>query len=151
MEWFQERQKQSLVVLLLLIAGIFYASRNQDQSAEAQVKTAIKDMIEAAETKNIATFKKYFSEEIRDEQGRSKEDILNTLRVIFLRHQKISLHLIELDVQDSSNPDIISTNLALLMSETAVPTDKGNFSLTFRREGDVWRVWEVKWQGGYGY
>ncbi len=150
-EWFGSRQKQSLVVLLLLLAGILYVSRSRDQdSPEAQVRAAIAEMVEGAEKRSIAPFKKHMSEKIQDEAGRGKDELLDTLRLIFFRHQTISLHLVSLEVADNTNPDIMSADLILLMSETALPTDKGNFFLTFRREGDTWRVWEIQWRDGYG-
>ncbi len=151
-EVFGKRQKQSLFVLLFFIAGMIYVSWREDPaSPEAQVKAAIEDMVKGAEKKDIDPFKKHLSDQVQDEQGRNKDALLNTLRVIFLRHPRISLNLLSLDMADNSNPDIISADLTLLMSETALPTDKGNFFLTFRREGNAWRVWEIKWDGGYGY
>lgn len=151
-EVFGARQKQSLVVLLLFIAGMFYMSnRENPESPEAQVRAAIEEMVRGAEKKDIDPFKKHLSEEVQDEQGRNKEVLLNTLRVIFLRHPRISLNLLDLDVAGGTNPDVIKASLTLLMSETALPTDKGNFFLTFRREGDTYRVWELRWDGGYGY
>jgi hypothetical protein len=151
-DWFQNRQKQSLVILLLLVAGIIYTStRGSDpESPEGQVRKAINELVEAAEQRDLDPFRKHLSEDVQDEQGRGKQDLLNTLRMIFIRHQKISLSLLNLNVDNNTNPDIISASLTLLMGDTAIPTDKGNFFLTFRREGDTWKVWEVEWGTGYG-
>jgi len=151
-ELFGRRQKQSLFVLLFFIAGMIYVSMKQDAlSPEAQVRAAIDDMVRGAEEKDLDPFKKHLSEQVQDEQGRNKDVLINTLRLIFIRHPHISLHLLDLNVSDSTNPDVISSSLTLLMGETLLPSDKGNFFLTFRREGDVWRVWELRWDGGYGY
>ncbi len=151
--WFQERQKQSLVILILLAAGVIYLSMrgSGDNTPRSQVERAIKAMVKGAENKNIGPFREYFSENVRDESGNRKQDLLNILRGIFLRHKNISLSLVSLDIQDNTNPDIISASLTLLMGENILPTDRGNFFATFRREEDgAWRVWEIRWQGGYG-
>ena len=149
---FGRRQKQSLFVLVLMIVGMIYMNRcSTPNSPEAQVKDAIREMVEGAEKKSIAPFEKHLSDNVQDEQGRGKKELLNTLRLIFLQHPRISLSLMSLNVEDNTNPDVISADLTLLMGETPLPSDKGNFFLTFRREGDTWRVWEVKWGEGYGY
>jgi len=150
--WFGRRQKQSAVVLALMLAGVVYMSmRGGDDSPKGQVTRAVKAMVAGAENKDIGPFREYFSENVRDESGNDKQALLNILRGIFLRHSNISLSLVSLDLQDNTNPDLISASLTLLMGETVLPTDRGNFFVTFRREPDgVWRVWEVRWQGGYG-
>ena len=149
---FGRRQKQSLFILLLMIVGIIYMNRcSSPDSPEAKVKAAIREMVEGAEKKDIDPFEKHISVNVQDEQGRGKTELLNTLRLIFLQHPRISLSLLSLNVAGNTNPDVISADLTLLMGETALPSDKGNFFLTFRREGDEWRVWEVKWGEGYGY
>ena len=152
-EWFQERQKQSLVVFLLLVAAIVYTTlrSNDPDSPEGQVRMVIKDLVAAAENRDIGPFERHLSEDVQDEAGRNKEAILNTLRLLFLRHQTITLNLVRMSVDDNTNPDIISASLTLLMGETMVPNDRGNFFLTFRREGDRWKVWGVEWEHGYGY
>ena len=150
--WFQQHQKQSLFVLLFLIAGMAYVSlRKPADTPAAQVERIVRELVAAAEDKNLKPFRKYLSEEVRDDQGRGKKEILNILRAIFFRHGRISLSLIHLDVVESAGSQVFSADLSLLMGEQIVPTEKGNFFVTFRRQDGQWRVWEVKWDQGYGY
>ncbi len=153
--WFQDRQKQSLFVLLLLVLGsIFYFRRSSDEDPGAIVERAVREMVVAVEKKDLGAFREHLSEEVQDERGRSKQEILQVLRVIYLQNPRISLTIVNLDAQDSTNPDMISADLTLLMGDSIIPDDKGNFNLTFRREDDnAWRVWEVSWGDGarYGY
>ncbi len=150
---FGDRQKQSLVVLVLMIAGLIYmANRGPgEQSPEGQVRKAIQALVTGAEDKDIGPFETYLSVEVKDEQGRGKDEILNIMRLIFFRHPAISLSLLDLEVADNTNPDVLSASLTLLMGESPIPSDKANFFLTFRREDNTWRVWEIRWDGGYGY
>lgn len=153
--WFQERQKQSLLVLLLLIAAsIFYFRRSSGDDPEELVERAVREMVVAVEKKDLGPFRKYLSEEVRDERGRSKREILRVLRLIYMQNPKISLTIVDLEARDGTNPDRIGADLTLLMGDSFIPDDKGNFRLTFRREEDgAWRVWEVYWRDGsqYGY
>ena len=151
-QWFQERQKQSLFILIFMIIGFVWMDTRPDpQSPEAQVRAAITEMIEAAERKDLGPFKKHLSEEVEDETGRDKKEIISVLQLIFLRNANISLSLLNLDVGGGTNPAYFDVDLTLLMGQTVVPSDRGNFFLTFRNEGESWRVYEVRWDGGYGY
>lgn len=151
-ELFGNRQKQSFFVLILMIAGIIYtvSRQNAQKTPEGIVKAAVEEMVEAAQKKKIAPFKEHLSEQVRDDSDHGKEEMLNMMRGIFLRHPKISLQIFALDVKTGTNPNVISVSLTLLMSEGPLPTDKGTFDITFRNENGQWRVWEVAWRDGYG-
>ena len=137
---------------MLLLAGIAWVSSRTDPlSPEGQIEKAITEMVEGAEKKSVSPFKEHLSEDIRDDSGRGKKDMLNILRGIYLRHQKIHLQILSLDFAGSTNPHIMNVQLELLMSETNLPTDRGRFSLTFRDENGTWRLTEAVWNDGYGY
>lgn len=148
---FGARQKQALVVLLLMIAGIWYASvRQGPQSPEAQMTAVVDELIQAAEDKDLDPFKKHLSDEFRDERGRDKNHALNIVRMIFLRHPRISLARISLEFMDMQSPDVRDAHLVVLGSETRLPSDRFEFWITFRLEAGAWRIWEAKWGDGYG-
>ena len=151
--WFQNRQKQSLLVLALLMAGLVYVSYcgGPPSAPRERVSAIVDELVSAAEKKNLGPFKKHLSEEIRDESGRGKKELLDLLRLIFLRHSKISLTVLSKQVEENTNPSIFDVSLSLLMSESLLPTDRGEFFLTFRKEGDAWRIWALKWGEGYGF
>lgn len=151
-ELFGPRQKQSLVVFLLVLAGIVFVSWPQgDQGdAETQINRAFEEMVAAAEKKDLDAFKKHLSDDIKDEQGRGKQAMLFMLNTIYKRHPSIHLNIIDVTIYDGTSPDVRETTLDLLMGETPVPTERGSFSVTFRNEGGTWRVWQAKWNGGYG-
>jgi len=151
MQWFGRRQKQSLVVLILMVLGIVFYSQRQSDDPESAMRQVIKDLVGAAESKDIGPFKRHLSEQFKDDRGRRKPEVLGIMRAIFLRHPKISLNIASMRFQDSSDPMVRELELTLLMSETSLPTDKGMFWITFRQEGTDWRVWEVVWEDGYGY
>lgn len=145
-------QKQSAVVLAIFVAGLAYVSfRGDPDSPEALVKKAVKAMVLGAEEKDLGPFKSIISEDFRDESDRSKAEVLNILRAIFLRHPTISLNILKLEATQSSNPQLYEVQLELFMSETSLPSERGEFLLTFRQEGNKWRMWSARWGGGYGY
>ena len=150
--WFDNRRKQTIAVFLLVLAGIIYSSlRSPPGSPKAVVEQAVKEMVEGAENRELGPFKKHFSEEIRDEQGRNKTQMLAILRGIFFRYKTISLSVVSLEAERGTNPDTYYADLTLLMGDSLIPTDKGQFRLTFRREGNKWRVWEADWGDGAAY
>ncbi len=151
-EFFGTRQKQSLAVLLFLLAGMIYVSwRNQPRTPEGQVEAAVRELVAAAEKKDMRPFRKWMGTRVRDDSGRTRDEILSILRGIFFRHPKISLQILSLDVQTGTNDTIVNAKLQLFMSESLLPQDKGTFDLAFKQEDGAWRIWEIKWLGGYGY
>lgn len=152
-EKFGNRQKQSAVVLILMLAGIAYMSWVQeDLSPESQVRQIVQVLIAAGEAGNVAPFRKHLSEQVEDHEGRDKQQIVQILRALFFRYKNIQLQELGLDVAGGTNPDVITARLSMLMgNETFVPTEKGNFILTFRREGDVWRIWQIDWKDATKY
>lgn len=151
MTLFGRRQLQSLVVLFLLLAGMAYWGMRGSDDPETVIEGIVEELVEAAEHKKIGPFKEYLSDRFEDEQGRSKEEVLNILRMIFLRHPTISLHIFSLSFSQSSNPTVKQVDLTLLMSETTLPQDRGKFQITFRQTDGDWKIWEARWGEGYGY
>lgn len=151
-EVFGRRQKQSLLVLVFMLTGIAYMTlkNRPDDTPEAAVKKIVHTLIEAAEEKNLGPFKTYLSEKATDENGRNKEELLNLMRGIFFAHKKIGISLIALEVTPNTNPTMADASIVVLMSENILPTDKGEFFISCRKEEDGWRIWEVRWGEGYG-
>jgi len=149
---FGNRQKQAVVVLFLLVAGIVYTTtRPSADSPEGRVRKAVAAMIHGAEQHQIKPFRTYLSDSVRDEVGRNKEEMIRILQGVFLTHRKIALDVLSLDVTGGTNPDVLNVRLNLLMRDSPLSMDRGNFELTFRREGGEWRVWEVVWEDGAVY
>ena len=151
-EWFGRRQKQSLFVLAFMIAGIsYYTCRTKTpDSPEAVVRGIIKTLIAAAEDRDLGPFKTYLSDQVTDENSRHKDELLTILRGIFFTHKKIRLTTLEIDITPNTNPNLMQARIVVLMSETTLPTDRGEFFTTFRNEKDGWRITEVRWGEGYG-
>lgn len=145
-ELFGPRQKQSLFILLLFIAGIAFMEWNKDPgNPETIVANHVKAMVEAAENEDMDPFKEILSDQVKDHAGRDKKEILKTLFGLFFRYKNIGLTIGNLEVIQNTNPDLVDVQMVLLMRGDASFPDKGNFQLTFRREGNAWKLWEVEW------
>lgn len=151
-ELFGQRQKQSLAVLVFMLAGIAYMTlRNQTpDTPEGAVRRIVQELIKGAESKDLGPFKKYLSENVKDENGRNREELLTVMRGIYFSHKKISLSLMNLEITTHTNANIVDTHIEILMGESILPTEKGDFIASFRKEPEGWRIWEVKWGQGYG-
>ncbi len=153
-ELFGNRQKQSLVILALIIfAGVFVPMWNKrDSSPEDQVRKAVRRLIAGAEAGDTGPFKELLSEQVKDSQGRNRDEILKTLFAIFFQYKDIKLTEVSMQIVSGTQDDVLSVNLSLLMGASSpLPSDKGDFSLTFRREDGTWRVWEIDWEDGAQY
>ena len=136
---FGNRQKQSLFVFFLILAGTYYVHIRRTDDAETQIRKTINTLVDAAEEKKIGPFKKYLSENFQDNSGRNRDEALNLLRLIFLRHPKIELNILSLKFLDNTDEIKKEISLTLFMSENILPQDKATFFLTFKREGGSWR------------
>jgi len=118
-------------------------------SPEEQIRTAIKEMVEGAEERRLEPFKKHLSEQLEDQNGLGKKDILQRLRVLFLRHPEIHLSILSLDMTGSGN-QVRKVQMELLMSSTSIPQNRGIYDFTFRQEDGDWNLWYMDWGQGYG-
>lgn len=151
---FGNRQKQSLAILAMIVIAIIVVPMwNRDpDSPETQVRTAVQTLVKAAEKEDMGPFRELLSQKVKDSNGRSREEILKTLFAIFFQYKQIKLTQVNLDIVTGTQPDVITANLTLLMGASSpLPSDKGNFVLTFRKEDDTWRVWEIDWEDGAQY
>jgi len=151
MNGFGNRQKQSLFVLLLMIAGMVFVTLRSSDEPEERIRKMIVELVQGAEHKDISPFKEHLSDQFKDEKGRNKQEVLSILRMIYLRHQKISLNIVGMQFQDSTDPSVMELELELLMSETSLPSEHGRFWITLRDRGKGFLVWNVVWEDGYGY
>jgi len=138
----------ALVVVLLVLSWI--SLKPEPGTPEVVVEDTVRELVAAAEARNLKPFRHHLSENVKDGADNSKKEILRLLQAIFLRNNTISLTILGLTVEKDSNPEILHVTLVLLMGNTPIPEDKGTFEFTFRREGD-WKVWEMKWQDGVQY
>jgi len=152
-ELFGNRQKQSAVVLALILIAIFWRmGASGPDDPETVVTEAVKALVEAAEKEDLDPFRTWLSDQVQDSSGRGKEEIVKTLFGIFFRYRNIRLNQVSLTVDQGTNPDVLTARLVLLMgADTPLPTDKGSFRLTFRREEDTWRVFDIDWEDGAQY
>ncbi len=91
------------------------------------------------------------SDQFKDEEGRNKQEALNILRMIFLRHPKISLTIVGMQFQEHSDARVLELELDLLMSESSLPSDHGRFWITMRDQGQGYQMWNAIWEEGYEY
>lgn len=145
------QKKIVAAVAVVLLIGVYFSLKPSPGSPEAICEEAVREMVKGAKDRSTAPFKKWLSEDVRDDQNRDKREMLRILQGIFLRYPNIELNIISLRAQQDTNPDVVNVDLSMFMSDTALPQDKGDFFLKFRREGSNWRAWQIEWSEGAGY
>ena len=146
----KKKEVQWSVFGLVLILGIVWISRsNRHETPESQIRKVVQILVEAAENHKLSPFKEYLSDQLKDQDGRSKQDILQTMQLLYLRHPSIHLQILSLDFSGSSD-QIRNVNLQLLMSSSSFPEDRGSYGFVFRKEGQTWRIFSLDWGQGYG-
>jgi len=140
---------RTLTISVLITVALLSISCGSKGTPEARIRTAIDELIHAAEHHDIAPFKKYLSEHLQDQDGLNKAEIIQRLKFLFLRHPDIHLSILSLDVIGTS--DLVrQADLELLMSSTQIPQDKGYYEFVFRYEDDIWKITSLDWGQGYG-
>lgn len=150
MNHFGNRQKQAAVVLVIFIAGLIWMNFRQTESIDVQVEKVIRALVAGAEARDVGPFKKHLDESYRDDRGRTKAEVVGLMQVLFLRHQKVSLSVVSLSIGPGSHENQREVSLNLLMSESILPQEHGNFLLTVEKKGSNWRVTSAAIGEGYG-
>ncbi|MCB1053177.1 MAG: nuclear transport factor 2 family protein [Acidobacteria bacterium] len=151
MSWFGTRQKQSAVIFAAILIGLIFLNLRQAESPEVQIEKNVRSLVAAAEAKEMGPFRDLISADFVDANGRSRDEALNLLKLIYLRHTKIQINVVSLDVKPGNSADQYTVNLFVLMSEGLLPQDKGNFSMLWQKRGSEWLMTRAGWgDDGYG-
>jgi hypothetical protein len=146
---FGSRQKQSLVLFLAIVLGLVLLNLRQAASPEQQIERAVRSLARSAEQKELAAFRELLAEDFRDDGGRTREEALALLKLLYLRHPRIAVTLVSLEVH-MQGQDGAEVELTALLSENILPQDRGDFALVFSRRKGKWLLTSADWGGGYG-
>ncbi|WP_245795404.1 hypothetical protein [Thioalkalivibrio denitrificans] len=143
-----------LVVLMVLAALLLSACGRELPPAEEQIRALVTEAREAAEARNLSALRALIADDYSDAQGRGKDDLVNILRLVFLRHQ--SVHLLT-RVQDLRFPEPDRAHLTVYVAMAGRPfpeqdigllrADLHRFDLTLRHAGGgKWQAVEIDWR-----
>jgi hypothetical protein len=145
---------RALALMLLLPVLWLSACGRQPPEPEAQVRALVTEAREAAEARDLARLRALIPDDYRDDQGRDKGDLVNILRLVFLRHQ--SVHLLT-RVQDIDFPEPGRATLTVYVAMAGRPfpeqeigllrADLHRFDVTLRDAGGGrWQAVDIAWR-----
>jgi hypothetical protein len=135
---------------LLIVVFIFsFAGCRQQEDPGQVIQRQMDLLVKAAELRDLDPFKTHFSEDVKDQTGRGKKELLGMLWMLFQRHREIHLYVLSME-KEEVGVDRFEVTIELLMGSSALPEDRGIFDVTWRKEGRDWRVWQLSWGEGYG-
>lgn len=155
MAWLSERKNQGILVGALVLIAFGYYTVNQEPMDLRDPTTIAEEnlntLLDAARNREVSPFEELLSDQVTDDSGRSKDDLLKILRLLFFRHQSVYLNVLDMQSRETIDDQQVVVSFTMLMGEQAVTVEKGSFEVTFSREDTKWRVTAVKWGNGYGY
>lgn len=119
---------------------------------EAKVAKVVETIRKAAENKEVRQVLSNVSGDYRDSHGRDYEGIKQLLLFYFLRHQKVSVHLTDLEI-NASPPSAHARFQAILAARTGssgaiMPDSLGayRFDVELVRQSGEWKVRSANWE-----
>jgi hypothetical protein len=80
-----------LVVLIAAVVVLPAGCGRELPPPEEQIRALVTEAREAAEARDLSALRDLIADDYRDAQGRDKADLVNILRLVFLRHQSVHL------------------------------------------------------------
>jgi hypothetical protein len=121
---------------------------------EEQIRALVTEAREAAEARDLSGLRGLIADDYRDARGRGKADLVNILRLVFLRHQ--SVHLLT-RVHDVRFPEPGRASLTVYVAMAGRPfpeqdiglvrADLHRFDVTLREAaGGRWQAVDIHWR-----
>jgi hypothetical protein len=143
-----------LAVLMVLPALLLAACTRELPPPEEQIRTLVTEAREAAEARDLSALRGLIADDYRDARGRDKADLVNILRLVFLRHQ--SVHLLT-RVHDVRFPEPGRASLTVYVAMAGRPfpeqdiglirADLHRFDVTLRESGGGrWQAEDIHWR-----
>jgi hypothetical protein len=144
--------------LTLLLTGLFLTlaacSGDRPDTPQAQVRDVIESMQTAAEDRSTGGVMRHVSGRYTDEDGRSREDLRDRLRIYFLQRNSLELS-VSIESIEVITPVRVEARLRVSMAGSAAQRARAlsgigdrpmYFTLSFDHEEDGdWRVVRAEW------
>jgi hypothetical protein len=125
------------------------------ESPEAQVRATLAEAEAAAEDRDVGFFEELLAEDYSDHRGRNRQEIINSTKFYFVRHQSIHV-LSRIDSIEFPIPELAKVELVAGLagrgkesSALDLEADAYRFELELRQDdaGD-WRLIGASWRRG---
>jgi hypothetical protein len=143
-----------LVVLIAAVVVLPAGCGRELPPPEEQIRALVVQAREAAEERNLSALRDLIADDYRDAQGRDKADLVNILRLVFLRHQSVHLLTRVQDV-DFPQPGRATVTVYVAMAGRPFPerdiglfrADLHRFDVTLREAGGGhWQAVDIDWR-----
>lgn len=143
----------SLLLFIFLLPWVAGCGRDFPPPEE-QIRTLVAEAREAAQGRDLSALRELVADDYRDDRGRDKADLVNILRLLFLRHQSVHLltHVSEVTLAE---PGRGSVTVYVAMAGRPFPerdvglvrADMHRFDVTLRDAGrGRWQAVAVDWR-----
>ena len=146
--------RSTLLPLLFLLALVLSGCGRELPPPEERIRALVSEAREAAEARDLSALRNLIADDYRDAQGREKGDLVNILRVLFLRDQSVHL-LTRVGEIGFPEPGLATVTVYVAMAGRPFPeqdigllrADLHRFDFTLRetRSGD-WQAVDIVWR-----
>ena len=142
-------------VLIAFICFFFtISSCAKPISEEAQLKTIVNEVAEAAQKKDIDRIRKHISKSYRDQEGNDYDGVRRVLLYHFIRAETVSVFVRSTDVEIKGDTALVKANVILVRGKEIknisdiIPESAAGyrFEMVFKKEGRDWKVVSGAWQ-----
>lgn len=133
----------------LLFSGWLLMTACSDSPDEEVIKTHVKALAEAIETKNTETAVDFFHDNFVTEKGQDKKWVQRTMLLHTIRHDKIQLVLSNISVEKLDPTTARASFHALATGGKGLIPDQGSayrIETEWRKEGSDWQLIFAKWK-----
>ena len=142
-------------VLIAFICFFFtISSCAKPISEEAQLKTIVNEVAEAAQKKDIDRIRKHISKSYIDQEGNDYDGVRRVLLYHFIRAETVSVFVRSVDAEIKENTALVRANVILVRGKEIknisdiIPESAAGyrFEMVFKKEGRDWKVVSGAWQ-----
>ena len=142
------------VAFIAFFCFLILSACSKGISEEAQLKTIVNEVAEAAQKKDIDRIRKHISKSYRDQEGNDYDGVRRVLLYHFIRAETVSVFVRSVDTEIKENTAIVRANVILVRGKDIksisdiIPESAAGyrFEMVFKKEGRDWKVVSGAWQ-----
>src|SRR3990172_5509446 len=152
--WERVGVRGAVNICVVILLCLFISGCTKQIAEEAQLKTIVNEVAEAAQKKDIDRIRKHISKSYRDQEGNDYDGVRRVLLYHFIRAETVSVFVRSVDAEIKENTALVRANVILVRGKEIknisdiIPESAAGyrFEMVFKKEGRDWKVVSGAWQ-----
>lgn len=133
--------------LIILLSPVLFAC-SKPQSDEKQIASAIEQMQQVAEQKQLRPVMQYFTHDFQGKRQMNKAALQARIYFHFRQNPRVKVYVSNVDIQLDESQARVSCHLLVTGSQDVMP-DKGRLyrvESSWRKDKGEWRIFQADWE-----